>query len=81
MSSLKMLCVCVFEDRVVDDLNPVLNFTRKEVESLLHFVEEEPGKISLTSPEDMEIVIYQACRLYPHLITKVQSHDIVYLLT
>ncbi|XP_036956944.1 helicase ARIP4 [Acanthopagrus latus] len=61
-------------DRVVDDLNPVLNFTRKEVESLLHFVEEEPGKISLTSPEDMEIVIYQACRLYPHLITKQPFH-------
>ncbi|KAM8757557.1 helicase ARIP4 [Acanthopagrus schlegelii] len=61
-------------DRVVDDLNPVLNFTRKEVESLLHFVEEEPGKIFLTSPEDMEIVIYQACRLYPHLITKQPFH-------
>ncbi|XP_073324230.1 helicase ARIP4 [Pagrus major] len=61
-------------DRVVDDLNPVLNFTRKEVESLLHFVEEEPGKISLTSPEDMEIVIYQACHLYPHLITKQPFH-------
>lgn len=77
MSTRKMLSLCVFEDRVVDDLNPVLNFTRKEVESLLHFVEEEPGKISLTSPEDMEIVLYQACHLYPHLITKVQSHDIV----
>uniref|UniRef100_A0A671YJK4 RAD54 like 2 n=1 Tax=Sparus aurata TaxID=8175 RepID=A0A671YJK4_SPAAU len=61
-------------DRVVDDLNPVLNFTRKEVESLLHFVEEEPGKISLTSPEDMEIVLYQACHLYPHLITKQPFH-------
>ena len=71
------MSLCVFEDRVVDDLNPVLNFTRKEVESLLHFVEEEPGKISLTSPEDMEIVICQACHLYPHLITKVQSHEIV----
>uniref|UniRef100_A0A8C4HCM7 RAD54 like 2 n=1 Tax=Dicentrarchus labrax TaxID=13489 RepID=A0A8C4HCM7_DICLA len=59
-------------DRVVDDLNPVLNFTRKEVESLLHFVEEEPDKISLTSREDFEIVIHQACQLYPNLITKVQ---------
>lgn len=64
--------MCVFTDRVVDDLNPVLNFTRKEVESLLHFVEEEPGQISLTVQEDLEEVIYQACQLYPHLITKVQ---------
>lgn len=64
-------CVCVI-DRVVDDLNPVLNFTRKEVESLLHFVEEEPGQISLAVQEDLEEVIYQACQLYPHLITKVQ---------
>ncbi|KAA8593426.1 hypothetical protein FQN60_009542, partial [Etheostoma spectabile] len=41
-------------DRVVDDLNPVLNFTRKEVESLLHFVEEEPDKISLESKGEFE---------------------------
>uniref|UniRef100_A0A8C4HD82 RAD54 like 2 n=1 Tax=Dicentrarchus labrax TaxID=13489 RepID=A0A8C4HD82_DICLA len=61
-------------DRVVDDLNPVLNFTRKEVESLLHFVEEEPDKISLTSREDFEIVIHQACQLYPNLITKQPFH-------
>lgn len=60
------------EDRVVDDLNPVLNFTRKEVESLLHFVEEEPGQISLAAQEVLEEVIYQACHIYPHLITKVQ---------
>lgn len=64
----------MFKDRVVDDLNPVLNFTRKEVESLLHFVEEEPEQISLTTQEDLEIVIYQACKFYPHLITKVQLH-------
>lgn len=64
-----------FIDRVVDDLNPVLNFTRKEVESLLHFVEEEPDQISLSSREDFEAVMYQACHLYPHLITKVQLHD------
>ncbi|XP_047439097.1 helicase ARIP4 isoform X2 [Mugil cephalus] len=62
-------------DRVVDDLNPVLNFTRKEVESLLHFVEEEPEteKISPES-QDFEAVIYQACQLYPHLITKKPFH-------
>lgn len=64
----------MFKDRVVDDLNPVLNFTRKEVESLLHFVEEEPEQISLTAQGDLEIVIYQACKFYPHLITKVQFH-------
>lgn len=63
--------LCLFKDRVVDDLNPVLNFTRKEVESLLHFVEEEPGQISVAAPEYAEEVIYQACQLYPHLITKV----------
>ncbi|KAF3689898.1 Helicase ARIP4 [Channa argus] len=63
-------------DRVVDDLNPVLNFTRKEVESLLHFVEEEydSDKISLESRENFEGVIYQACQLYPHLITKPPFH-------
>lgn len=67
--------MCVFlKDRVVDDLNPGLNFTRKEVESLLHFVEEEVGQFSLAVQEDFEDVIYQACKLYPHLITKVQSH-------
>ncbi|XP_072308465.1 helicase ARIP4 isoform X2 [Eucyclogobius newberryi] len=59
-------------DRVVDDLNPVLNFTRKEVESLLHFVEEEPlsKKMSLESKEELELVLFQACHLHPHLITK-----------
>lgn len=68
------MCVCVFKDRVVDDLNPGLNFTRKEVESLLHFVEEEAGQFNLAVQEDFEEVIYQACKLYPHLITKVQSY-------
>uniref|UniRef100_A0A3Q1JEL4 RAD54 like 2 n=1 Tax=Anabas testudineus TaxID=64144 RepID=A0A3Q1JEL4_ANATE len=59
-------------DRVVDDLNPVLNFTRKEVDSLLHFVEEEheADKLSLQSRDEFEGVIYQACQFYPHLITK-----------
>lgn len=63
-------------DRVVDDLNPVLNFTRKEVESLLHFVEEEPEaeKISLESQRELEPVIYRACELYPNLITKPPFH-------
>nr|XP_019957050.1 PREDICTED: helicase ARIP4 isoform X1 [Paralichthys olivaceus]XP_019957051.1 PREDICTED: helicase ARIP4 isoform X1 [Paralichthys olivaceus] len=63
-------------DRVVDDLNPVLNFTRKEVESLLHFVEEEHGaeKIPLGSSDDFEEVIYQACQIYPHFITKQPFH-------
>lgn len=65
-----------FKDRVVDDLNPVLNFTRKEVESLLHFVEEEQeaNKIALGSRDTFETVIYQACQFYPHLITKVQLY-------
>ncbi|XP_024125321.1 helicase ARIP4 [Oryzias melastigma] len=63
-------------DRVVDDLNPVLNFTRKEVESLLHFVEEEPEseKVSLESRNDYEEVMFNACRLYPNLITKPPFH-------
>lgn len=72
------LNVRLFKDRVVDDLNPVLNFTRKEVESLLHFVEEEPGQISLAPQENFEIVIYQACQRYPHLITKVRLHERFY---
>uniref|UniRef100_A0A8C7XHJ6 RAD54 like 2 n=1 Tax=Oryzias sinensis TaxID=183150 RepID=A0A8C7XHJ6_9TELE len=63
-------------DRVVDDLNPVLNFTRKEVESLLHFVEEEPEteKISLESQNEYEEVMFKACQLYPNLITKPPFH-------
>ncbi|XP_013861632.1 helicase ARIP4 [Austrofundulus limnaeus] len=62
-------------DRVVDDLNPVLNFTRKEVESLLHFVEEEPeAEKLLMESQDLESVIRQACQLYPNLITKPPFH-------
>ncbi|XP_045078927.1 helicase ARIP4-like isoform X1 [Coregonus clupeaformis] len=63
-------------DRVVDDLNPVLTFTRKEVESLLHFAEEEPdpAKAPLQPHKEMETVISQACQLYPHLITKEPFH-------
>ncbi|KAJ8257532.1 hypothetical protein GJAV_G00186600 [Gymnothorax javanicus] len=59
-------------DRVVDDLNPVLNFTRREVESLLHFVEEEPDPLGvhIDSESELEDVILRACKLYPHLITK-----------
>ncbi|XP_072522588.1 helicase ARIP4 [Salminus brasiliensis] len=63
-------------DRVVDDLNPVLTFTRKEVESLLHFVEEEPDQSysEQASNEAVEGVIQQACLRYPHLITKPPFH-------
>ncbi|KAI3357228.1 hypothetical protein L3Q82_015689 [Scortum barcoo] len=59
-------------DRVVDDLNPVLTFTRREVESLLHFVEEEPdpSQVHLRPQENMEGVLRKALHLYPHLITK-----------
>ncbi|KAG7226949.1 hypothetical protein INR49_022244 [Caranx melampygus] len=59
-------------DRVVDDLNPVLTFTRREVESLLHFVEEEPdpSQVQLQPQDGMESVLRRALHLYPHLITK-----------
>ncbi|NXD37684.1 ARIP4 Helicase, partial [Copsychus sechellarum] len=59
-------------DRVVDDLNPVLNFTRREVENLLHFVEEEsdPAQLSLSPSKMKESVLQLACLKYPHLITK-----------
>ncbi|XP_007575196.1 helicase ARIP4-like isoform X2 [Poecilia formosa] len=59
-------------DRVVDDLNPVLNFTRREVESLLHFVEEEPdpSQVRLLPGEIRESVLQRALHLYSHLITK-----------
>uniref|UniRef100_A0A6Q2X113 RAD54 like 2 n=1 Tax=Esox lucius TaxID=8010 RepID=A0A6Q2X113_ESOLU len=62
-------------DRVVDDLNPVLSFTRREVESLLHFVDEEPdvSQVQLKPRQDMETSIRQACQLYPHLVTKVPT--------
>uniref|UniRef100_A0AAY3ZZY9 Helicase ARIP4-like n=1 Tax=Denticeps clupeoides TaxID=299321 RepID=A0AAY3ZZY9_9TELE len=63
-------------DRVVDDLNPVLTFTRREVESLLHFVEEEPDPsyTDLMPSEELEIVMKQACQMYPHLISKQPFH-------
>ncbi|XP_070765882.1 helicase ARIP4-like [Enoplosus armatus] len=59
-------------DRVVDDLNPVLTFTRREVESLLHFVEEEPdpSDVHLQPQDSMESVLRKAVHFYPHLITK-----------
>ncbi|KAM4021421.1 helicase ARIP4 isoform 2-T2 [Anomaloglossus baeobatrachus] len=59
-------------DRVVDDLNPDVNFTRREVENLLHFVEEEPD-LSRQHPEPAtfnETVLQKACMMYPNLITK-----------
>lgn len=64
----------LFPDRVVDDLNPVLNFTRREVENLLHFVEEEsdPAQLSLNPSKMKESVLQLACLKYPHLITKVR---------
>lgn len=67
---------CVFSlDRVVDDLNPVLNFTRREVENLLHFVEEEsePAQPSFNPSKSKESVLQLACLKYPHLITKVRK--------
>ncbi|KAM3914775.1 helicase ARIP4 [Leptodactylus fuscus] len=59
-------------DRVVDDLNPDVNFTRREVENLLHFVEEEPdlSRQHLDPSKFNEIVLQKACLVYPHLITK-----------
>lgn len=66
------LPVSSLPDRVVDDLNPVLNFTRKEVENLLHFVEKEPApQGSLNMKGIKEPVLQLACLKYPHLITKV----------
>lgn len=63
-------------DRVVDDLNPMLNFTRKEVENLLHFVEKEPApQASLNIKGIKEPVLQLACLKYPHLITKVRALD------
>ncbi|XP_042347123.1 helicase ARIP4-like isoform X2 [Plectropomus leopardus] len=59
-------------DRVVDDLNPVLTFTKREVESLLHFVEEEPdpSQVHLQPQDSMESVLRKALHLYPLQITK-----------
>lgn len=58
---------------MVDDLNPVLTFTRREVESLLHFVEEEPDptQVQLQPQDSVESVLRKALHFYPHLITKV----------
>ncbi|XP_067855097.1 helicase ARIP4 [Heptranchias perlo] len=59
-------------DRVIDDLNPVLNFTRKEVESLLHFVEEEPISPDVNFEEEKlcDEVIHRACAKHKQLVTK-----------
>ncbi|XP_053545374.1 helicase ARIP4 [Bombina bombina] len=59
-------------DRVVDDLNPDVNFTRREVENLLHFVEEEPdpSRQHLDPSGYCETVLQKACLLYPNLITR-----------
>uniref|UniRef100_A0A8C6TA83 RAD54 like 2 n=1 Tax=Neogobius melanostomus TaxID=47308 RepID=A0A8C6TA83_9GOBI len=67
-------------DRVVDDLNPVLSFTRREVESLLHFVEEEPhpSEIQLQPSDRLESVLKRALGRYPHLITKVAIYRSAY---
>lgn len=67
-------------DRVVDDLNPVLNFTRREVESLLHFVEEEPDpfQVRLLPGEIREGVLQRALHLYSHLITKVGEDETLF---
>lgn len=52
----------------------MLNFTRKEVENLLHFVEKEPApQASLDIEGIKEPVLQLACRKYPHLITKVRA--------
>ena len=68
-------------DRVVDDLNPMLNFTRREVESL-HFVEEEPepAHLQLQPQDTMEAVLRKVLHIYPHLITKVggEAHIATY---
>lgn len=68
-------------DRVVDDLNPVLNFTRREVENLLHFVEEEPNaaQLSFGPIKVKDSVLQLACLKYPHLITKVRREYSSYL--
>lgn len=70
-----MLTFLILSDRVIDDLNPVLTFSRREVESLLHFVEEEPDPLDsahlLHPHEGMEMVLRKACMGFPHLITKV----------
>lgn len=72
---IQLLTFLILSDRVIDDLNPVLTFSRREVESLLHFVEEEPDLLDsahLFHPhEDIEPVLRTACMRYPHLITKV----------
>lgn len=61
----------------MDDLNPVLNFTRREVENLLHFVEEEsePPQLSFNPSKIKESVLQLACLKYPHLITKVRKES------
>lgn len=53
----------------------MLNFTRKEVESLLHFVEEEPvsGDTSFETDKLCDEVIHKACAKHKYLVTKVRA--------
>jgi len=65
-----MPCVA---DRVVDDMNPMLNFTKREVENLLHFAEEGARPENVTDRAHLfsDRLLRDTCIKYSHLITKV----------
>lgn len=75
MLAIQNVFFLLLSDRVVDDLNPVLTFTKREVESLLHFVEEEPdpSRVLLQPHDNMESVLKKALHIHRHLITKVEE--------
>ncbi|XP_032825615.2 helicase ARIP4 isoform X1 [Petromyzon marinus] len=60
-------------NRVVDDMNPVLNFTRHEVENLLHLVEEEeaaPVDLPSIAQRHHDPLLRTACLQHSRLLTK-----------
>ncbi|XP_078731250.1 helicase ARIP4 isoform X5 [Lampetra fluviatilis] len=60
-------------NRVVDDMNPVLNFTRHEVENLLHLVEEEdaaPVDLPSIAQRHHDPLLRNACLQHSRLLTK-----------
>uniref|UniRef100_A0A8C4NG30 RAD54 like 2 n=1 Tax=Eptatretus burgeri TaxID=7764 RepID=A0A8C4NG30_EPTBU len=59
-------------NRVVDDMNPMLNFTKREVENLLHFAEEGARPENVTDRAHLfsDRLLRDTCIKYSHLITK-----------
>lgn len=62
-------------DRVVDELQPQNQFTRNEVENLIHFATEEESAVPDLSSKIEEIsndpILVRTCKQYAQAITKI----------